>query len=331
MTSTGDTSNGDIQCTKELCKEKSEATGTPVESGTGDTTEKKKTKKINSKKTGPNSKSHSTPKEETVTPIGINFGDSPREPNTGTVEADTKIHHSVPTQRSYRTVVKRFRPNQPVGQPRVSVELKEQKESGNDSNKLPEDLRLAIVYTDDHTKVMEEDTSVAIQGQLLKELDEFLVGMKSSQKPPRLVWTGNVRGVLRIDCIDQATVKWVRDLLLKQSFNPDGKYAVVLAQCLYAKKTREPRQVLRRVTCWVPGNEEIDFAVLMRRIQLLNPTLKATEWTKFGIYEKEGGRIVSFGIPEEHVKDLEAVECTAFGGLKMLSFRIKKKLDHQNE
>lgn len=130
--------------------------------------------------------------------------------------------------------------------------------------------------------------------------------------------------------MDQDIVKWVRHLLLKPSFNPNGSYAVVLAQCLFAKKEREPKPILRRVTCWVPGTDEIDFDTLMRRIQFLNPTLKATEWKKFAIYEKEGGHLVCFGMPEEHVKDLQAVECTAFSGLRMLSFRIKRKADPQN-
>src|SRR6202012_1977514 len=122
--------------------------------------------------------------------------------------------------------------------------------------------------------------------------------MTSSQEPPRIVWSGTVRGALRIDCIDQLTVKWVGNLLLTPSFNPTGEYAVVLAQCLFAKKTREPKPKLRRATVWVPG-KTVDFDVLMRRIQYLNPTLKSTEWKKFGIDEKEGGNLISFGLPEE--------------------------------
>lgn len=250
-------------------------------------------------------------------PMETNFGTSSQKPNEGTVTNDTKKAHT--------GKAKGLRDNDQGPKSQKGPEKQENKDS---ELRLPEDHRLAIVYSDDPMKVMTDDLYKALRSTFLTELDAHLSEMPAGQKPPRICWSGNVRGVLRIDCIDQTAVKWVRELMLKPTFNPDGIYAVVQAQSLFAK-AKIPKPILRRVTVWIPGENEgtVDFDALMRRIRLLNPTLKTAEWTKFGIYGKDGGSVIAFGIPEEHVKDLEDVECTAFGGLQMLSFRIKRRTE----
>lgn len=52
----------------------------------------------------------------------------------------------------------------------------------------------------------------------------------------------------------------------------------------------------------------------------LNLTLKTSEWVKFKSGEKEGGRFITFGMPEENLAPMEALECTAFSGTKILHF-----------
>lgn len=314
-----DTTSGSIMG-QEQCKSKSFANGT-LDTSITDKVMKAamSTPNSNTKTLGPNMTGQSTPIVGTDASMQSNSRDNAQKPNEGTESNDTG---------NYVLMMNRPGNNRPVRNARPRVAQSDRKEP---EKKLSGDLRLAIVYTGDLEKVMTEETFAGLQKRLLEELDAFLINRREVQVLPRIVWTGQVKGVLRIDCVDQPTVKWVRDLLLKESFNPEGELGVVLAECLFAKKAREPKPLLRRVTTWVQGNEEIDFVALMRRIQLLNPTLKAMEWKKFGVYEKEGGRIVSFGIPEEHVKDLEAVECTAFSGLRMMTFRIKKRSDPQDE
>lgn len=78
------------------------------------------------------------------------------------------------------------------------------------------------------------------------------------------------------------------------------------------------------MTTWVLGKPE-DFVTLVKRIEKLNPPLKSTAWVKFNAEEKEGGQLTAFGMPQEQAKDMEALECSAFSGIRLLTFRIKKE------
>ena len=81
---------------------------------------------------------------------------------------------------------------------------------------------------------------------------------------------------------------------------------------------------LLKVTVWVPGKPE-DFEVLSKRIGRLNPTLQTSKWVKYRCEEKDGGQLIYFGMPEAHLIPMEALECTAFCGTKLLHFRVKKE------
>lgn len=88
--------------------------------------------------------------------------DNAQQPSQETAASETEKVDSAPLQRVYRKVNK-FRLNRPMGHLRGVLQNNEPKETSKDSKpKLPEDLRLAIVYTDDQTKLMDEDASKVI-------------------------------------------------------------------------------------------------------------------------------------------------------------------------
>lgn len=148
--------------------------------------------------------------------------------------------------------------------------------------------------------------------------------MSTSEKPPILVWSGSVGSVYRVDCLDKRAADWLETTVQNPDFYPGLSLCVVQAKSLKPKKPK-----LLKVTVWVPGKQE-DFEMLTKRIGRLNPTLQTSGWIKFKSEEKENGQLISFGMPEDHLQSMEAIECTAFSGTKMLHFRVKKGNEDAN-
>lgn len=193
-----------------------------------------------------------------------------------------------------------------------------------ESGRIDEDLRLAIVHVDDQRGGLSEAVQRDMEDHILKALDAHLDKMQASEKPPILIWSGPVDKAYRVDCLDNRAADWLRTTVSTPGFYPGQKLCVVTAKCL-----KPPKMKLLKVTVWVPGKPE-DFAVLTKRIERLNPTLQTSEWVKFKCEEKENGQLISFGMPEAQLIPMEALECTAFCGTKMLHFRVKKESGEAN-
>lgn len=193
--------------------------------------------------------------------------------------------------------------------------------------KIDESLRLAIVDANDQTGGLNAAVLDKMEEYLLKALDAHLAKIDETERPPILPWTGTVGSAYRVNCLDKMAADWLYEIVPKPSFCPGQKLCVVTALSL---KVRKPK--LLKVTVWVPGKAE-NFEVLTKRIGRLNPSLPTVGWKKFRTDVKEGGQLVTFGMPEEHLAPLEALECTAFSGTKMLFFRVKKnnKEDFETE
>lgn len=104
--------------------------------------------------------SHSTPTASTTVSNSNNSKDNIQEPTKGTEKVDTK--------KSKPAAQKSRRPGSGKPEPRAAEKLKKP------TKKLPEDLRLAIVYAEDVSREMNEDTSRELQDRILVELDEHL-------------------------------------------------------------------------------------------------------------------------------------------------------------
>lgn len=198
------------------------------------------------------------------------------------------------------------------------------KDKKPNSEKIEESLRLAIVDVNEQSGGLSELVQRSMEGKILAALDAYLDKMKVSEKPPIFVWSGPIGKAYRIDCLDKRAADWLTSTVQAPNFFPGQKLCVVRAESLKQKKTK-----LLKVTVWVPGEPE-SFEVLTKRIGRLNPTLQTSEWVKFNCEEKENGQLVSFGMPEAHLTPLEALECTAFCGTKLLHFRVKKESTETN-
>lgn len=188
-----------------------------------------------------------------------------------------------------------------------------------ESDRIDEKLRLSIVGASDHTAGLSEEILKGMEGRVLEALDAYLDKMPASERPPILVWSGIIGSAYRVDCLDQRAAEWLETTVKRQDFYPGQKLTVVQTQSLKRKKPR-----LLKVTVWVPGQQE-KFEVLTKRIKLLNPTLLTSGWVKFKSEEKDNGQLITFGMPENHLQSMEALECTAFCGTKMIHFRVKKE------
>lgn len=199
------------------------------------------------------------------------------------------------------------------------------KEKKPETDRLEECLRLAIVDVDNQMGGLSEAVQGSMEEHILRALDAHLDKMQPSEKPPILIWSGPVDKAYRVDCIDKLAADWLTATVSTAEFFPGQRLCVVKAEDLKQKKAK-----LLKVTVWVPGKPE-DFEVLSKRIGRLNPTLQTSEWIKFRCEEKDNGQLISFGMPEAHLIPMEALECTAFCGTKLLHFRVKNSTVNVND
>lgn len=218
-------------------------------------------------------------------------------------------------------------------EPSRMTEKRSDKEKQKKPTKKPEDryqalvkedeLRLVIVQRDKPQDELPKEVQENLEIKILSELDKVLDTTEGAGRPPIMVGSGFVRGALRVECLDKFTADWLKTTVAEPDFYPGHTLTAVTVSSLRKKPE------LVKVTTWVPGTP-VDFADLTKRIGILNPSLKTEFWVQFKTELKQNGQLVTFGIPKERLNELEALECTAFCGMKTLEFRIKRD-SHKNQ
>lgn len=178
-------------------------------------------------------------------------------------------------------------------------------------------ISLAVIQRRHPDVTLDQAQSDLIQEKLLEAVDKTPSG---STNPPQFDGTWFSAGVLRINCTNEHTKKWLSATVASLGNIWEGADLTVVESKDLPKRPK--------VIVWIPGNPELE--AVKTRMGVQNPGLQVGDWHLLSKKKEKEGVLLAFSVNEVDHQYLEAHQMKAHYGLQMVTFR-KINLNKQSE
>lgn len=143
---------------------------------------------------------------------------------------------------------------------------------------------------------------------------------------PRFLEMSYVFKCLKIVCVDEFTVKWLKNIIghlspspwkgARLEVTPMSTYSMtstVLTSTMLNKRTPEQKQQDGRAKFFVPhSKQKLEFDDIMKRIQMCNPSITTDSWTNLKEETVTNGTVYYVSISNDCLKEIRNLNCRLF-------------------